>query len=116
MAYDIFLQNNSSKQEWVVTGLENSSDNNLYLRFDDFSMPVDAPEGEYTYALIYNGRDDVVYDLKDVLLESVLHTEEGDVTLRNLRPMIGLLKYGTVVSDNTTYRKDVNKDFYYRKK
>lgn len=115
MAYDIFLQNNASKQEWVVSGLENSSDNNLYLRFDDFQMPSDAPEGEYTYALIYNGRDDVVYTLKDVLLESVLHTGEGDVVLKNLRPMVGLLKYGNVETEKT-YRTDVNKDFYYRKK
>lgn len=116
MAYDIFLQNNASKQEWVVTGLENTSDNNLYLRFEEFSMPSDAPEGEYTYALIYNGREDVSYDLKDVLLESVIHTGEGDVVLKNLRPLVGLLKYGTVESANTTYRTDVNKDFYYRKK
>lgn len=116
MAYDIFLQNNASKQEWVVTGLENTSDNNLYLRFEDFAMPTDAPEGEYTYAVIFNGRDDVTYELKDVLLESILHTGEGDVKLSILRPLIGLMKYGEVKSDNKTYRTDVNKDFYYRKK
>ena len=116
MAYDIFLQNNASKQEWVVTGLTNTSDNNLYMRFEDFEMPDGAPYGEYTYALIYNGRDDVTYDLKDVLLDSILHTEDGDVKLNDLRPMVGLLRYGDVPNANTTYRTDNNKDFYYRRK
>lgn len=40
--YDLLIQNNATKKEWVISGLENVSDNNLYFYFDDFEMPEDA--------------------------------------------------------------------------
>lgn len=115
MPFDLIIQNNASKKEWVIRGLDNVSPSNLYLQFDNFTMPADCPEGEYTYVCIYNERTDVIYEVKDELLKTILHTGEGDIELVHLRPLVGLLKYGTVKAD-ATYRKDTNKDFYIRRK
>lgn len=111
--YDIILQNNASKQEWAVTGLTDSGNAMAYV-FENFSMPADAPDGEYTGALIFNGREDVQYEFNDVLLDTLVKTEEGDVRLRDLRPEIFLLRYG-VPQEANVYRKE-NKNYYYKSK
>lgn len=113
MGFDMIIQNNASKQEYVIQGLTDKGNPMAYL-FEDFEMPEGAQNGEYYGVLIWNGRDDVEYELKDVLLDTILHTSVGDVLLRDLRPEMFLLKYGTIT--NEVLSLDGDKEFlYYRK-
>lgn len=115
--FDLILQNNGTKQVKAIGGLSNASDNNLYYLFDNFEMPEDLQYGEYSYFLIRNDRDDVEYEFRDVVLDSILHTDDGDVILRDLRPEIGLLKYIDESSTTATPTfRDTERDYYYRKK
>ena len=112
--YDLILQNTASKQEWVIRGLVNVSNVNLYYQFEEFSMPEGANTGEYFYALIWNVRDDVEYTLKDDIMKTIVHTGDGDVKLKDLQPETGILRYGVIEGGNTYRNK--NTDFVYRKK
>ena len=109
--YDLLLQNNASKEFFVYSGLTDASGNHLYYRFD---TELDVPDGEYTYAVLTNNRDDVEYDLNIPLLMTVIHTGEGDVLLRDLQPDTGLLQIGDgkAVLDYDTDR-DNDTIFYY---
>ena len=111
--YDLILQNTASKQEWVLKGLVNVSTVNLYYQFNNFSMPTDAPTGEYFYALIWNVRTDVEYTLRDDILDTIVTTGEGSIKLKDLQPETGILRYGTVEQKNNYRNK--NTDFIYRK-
>lgn len=113
MAFSLILQHTASRKEYVVNGLEDKGTPLSYV-FQDFVMPEDAPEGEYQGYLIYNGRKDVEYELKDVVLDSILHTEDGDVKLKDLRPEIFLMRYG--VPQSPAVYRDNNTEYYYRKK
>ena len=112
--YDLLLQNNGSKEFFVFSGLTDISDNHLYYRFDlDLS---DCKDGEYTYVVQANNRDDVVYDLNIPLLMTILHTEDGDVLLRDLQPATGLLRIGDgvpVYENIYDETQDNNTIFYY---
>lgn len=98
MNFDLILLNNASKQVTILTKLENESMNHLYLEFND--VDLDVPSGEYTYVVIPNDRNDVKYDVKLPILNSVLHTDDGDVLFKDLHPRIGLLKVGLEETDN----------------
>lgn len=111
--FDLILQNNASKQEWVIRGLQNTSESHLSYVIDNFEMPADAPEGEYFYALVWNIREDVEYELKDDILSSIVHTSDSEMQLRDLQPEIGLMRYGNVETKNTYRNK--NNEFLYRK-
>lgn len=115
--YDLILQSCASKQEWVLKGLVNVSNASLYYQFDNFEMPQNAPYGEYSYALIWDVRDDVEFDIKDNILDTIVKTKDGDVPLRLLEPEIGILKYvGEEKKITSNIYKNKNTDFYYRKK
>ena len=111
--YDLLLQNQASKKTYVVSGLIDKSESVLSYLFSGFTMPVGAQEGEYVCALFWNGRRDVVYDLKDSLLDTVARTGEGDIQIRFLLPEIFILKYGKITSPYAS--KDQSKEYYYRK-
>lgn len=111
--FDIILQNSASKKEYLVSGLKDTGNWQAYV-FEGFKMPDSAPFGEYYGALIWNGRDDVEYDFRDVLLDTVLHTGEGDVLLRDLRPEIFVLRYGQV-EPAVIYREKDTEFIYYKK-
>lgn len=113
--FDILIQNNASKEIFILPQMENMSENNLYLQFDNVNFPSGVVDGEYTYAVIYNDRDDVVYETNIVLMKTVLKTGEGDFVLGDLKPLTGLLRVGEV-QDSNTYKKDENKTIYYYKK
>lgn len=111
--YDLILQNNASKEHFIYSGLTNSSTNHLYYRFD---VELDVPDGEYTYAILIDNREDVEYELKTPVLSSILHTEDGDVVLRDLQPSTGLLQIGegkTVYDNVYDETNDKNTIFYY---
>lgn len=89
MNFDIIFVNNASKKVKILQKQENVSEDKDYLCFEN--VVLDLPDGEYTYAAIYNARDDVRYDVKNDLLETVVMTNEGNVPLKVLRPLMGLL-------------------------
>ena len=89
MNFDIIFVNNASKKVKILQKQENVSEDKDYLCFEN--VELDLPDGEYTYAAIYNARNDVRYDVKNDLLETVVMTDEGNVPLKVLRPLMGLL-------------------------
>ena len=89
MNFDIIFVNNASKKVKILQKQENVSQDKDYLCFEN--VILDLPDGEYTYAAIYNARDDVRYDVKNDLLDTVVMTDEGNVPLKVLRPLMGLL-------------------------
>lgn len=96
--YDVVLQNNASKEFFLLSGLEDVSLNHLYAEFDE--VDIDAPEGEYTYAMI-GAVEDAEWELKTPLLSSILHYNDKDVVLKDLHPAIGLLRIGHITQENT---------------
>lgn len=111
--YDLLLENNATKQFFIYSGLTDTSDNHLFYRFD---TELDVPDGEYTYVVLINNRDDVVYDMNLPILETILHTGEGDVLLRDLQPSTGLLQIGDgvpVYENIYDETQDNNLIFYY---
>lgn len=111
--YDLLLENNASKEFFVYSGLTDASDNHLFYRFD---VELDVPDGEYSYVVLVNNRDDVEYDLNTPLLSTILHTGEGDVLLRDLQPTTGLLRVGAgkpVYENVYDETQDNNLIFYY---
>ena len=113
MVYDLILQNNATKREYLFKGLVDKG-NRLAHRFLDFDMPLDAPYGEYTGYLVYDGRSDVEYDFKDVVLESVVSTAVGSVRLRDLKPEVFLLKYVGGETEQE-YRERDTRYYYYER-
>ena len=89
MNFDIIFMNNASKKVKILQKQENVSEDQDYLRFENVHLYL--PDGEYTYAVIFNARDDVRYDVKNDLLETVVITDRGNVPLKVLRPLTGLL-------------------------
>ena len=113
--YTLILQHNATKKEYVINNLRDVGNNISYV-FENFTMPAGAQDGEYTGALFYNGRIDVTYTMKDVLLNTILHTGEGDCKLRDLLPEVFLMKYGKGEQTIYIYRDtDVEYVFYQRK-
>lgn len=113
--YSIILQNNTSKKIYRYDRLSDMSDNNLYIKFEDFYFTQGEPDGEYTYYLYWNDREDVEYEYSEVPINTVLKTGEGNVTLKDLQPLTGLLRIGKLKS-NTIYRKNNERNEYlYRK-
>ena len=89
MKFDIIFVNNASKKVKILQSQENVSEDQECLRFEN--VKLDLPDGEYTYAVICNVRDDVRYDVKNDLLETIVSTNDGNVPLKVLRPLTGLL-------------------------
>lgn len=119
--YDVIIQNNGSKETFLLSGLTDTSENHLYHRFE---AEISAPEGEYTYAVLQNSRDDVNYAFKVPLLDTIVYADGQQVVLRYLQPATGLLRVGKKVEpaniyDNAapesgqTQNNDDNTIFYY---
>lgn len=89
MKFDIIFMNNASKKVKILQKQENVSKDKDYLCFEN--VELDLPDGEYTYAAIFNARDDVRYDVKNDLLETIAMVNKWNVPLKVLRPFTGLL-------------------------
>ena len=120
--FDILFQNNASREFTILTGLTNTSTTDLYLQFE--GIELDVPEGEYTYAVLCNSRYDVQYETKTPILDTIVHTNDGDVILKDLCPLTGLMRvgeidetnvYDTEKADTFPYdgKKDNNSTIYY---
>lgn len=114
MPFDLIIQNNASKEVFLISGLTDYSDTSLSYLFKNFSMPAAAQDGEYTCVLFRNGREDVVYEFKNDILDSIAHTDEGDIEFKYLRPEVFLMKYG--VNEGAYSYKKSEKIYAYRKK
>lgn len=112
--FDIILQNNGDKRIFLLSGMTNVSENQLYLDFENVELPDGAENGEYTYAVIANDLSGTVYDFKSEILETIVTASGVSVTLRDLKPLIGLLRVGNIEEKNV-YQPKNNKTYYYKK-
>lgn len=111
--YTVLLQNNASKEFYNYSGLTNESPSHLFYKFN---VELDIPDGEYTIAVFINNRDDVNYEFKTPLLETILKVEGyDDIPLRDIQPSLGLLRIGEKAPAENIYEggNDDNKIFYY---
>lgn len=108
--FDLLLQNNATKVCYLLQELENVSTTDLYLEFVE--VDLDLPEGEYTYAVVPNDREDTEYVFTTPILKTLVITGDGQVELEDLNPRTGLLRIGKVERNNTVYDDD-NKTIYY---
>ena len=108
--YTLILRNNATNEVSVYDGLQNVGNARLYLEFQD--VELDVPDGEYTYAAFDNDRDDITYDFKSNILDSVIHTDDGDVELRDINPRVGLMRIG-IVEEANTYDNNDKQTYYY---
>jgi hypothetical protein len=112
--YDLILVNNASKQFYLYTGLTDSGDSHLYHKFD---IDIDAPDGEYTFVVVYNTRTDVTYNFKVPVLDTIVHVGDEEIVLRDLQPSTGLLRIGENVDPENVYDETSEKNnpttFYY---
>ena len=109
--YTLILQNNASNEFSIFSGLTNASDNNLYVRFDDIDLGL--PDGEYTYLLFICDIDEVEYSFKNPILDSDVKVEDDVFQLRDLCPVVGLMRIGEVEDANIYDNKDTTRTFYY---
>lgn len=110
--YTLILRNNSTNEVRVFDDLTDVGGARLYLQFED--VELDIPDGEYTYAVFETRRDDITYDFKANILDSILHTEDGDVELRDIHPRVGLMRIGLVQETNQYQdNKNTANDTYY---
>lgn len=114
--YDIIIQNAASKEVFVLSGLTPTVENGLYAQFEDVELPERATNGEYSYVFIQNRLSGVTYTPKTDLQDTIVTYSGQSYTLRDLRPMTGLLRVGTVESKNEYQPKAKNKNYYYEKK
>lgn len=107
--YTLILRNNASNEVEVISGLTNVSEKRLYLQFD---ADIDAPDGEYTYAAYPCDRNDVNYDFRANLLDSILSVDDLEFQLRDLNPRYGIIRIGDI-TPTAQYDNDDNQTYYY---
>lgn len=111
---DLIFQNNGDRRMWIVSGITPAEQNHLIIKFTDLELPADAPEGEYTYALIVNEYGSAVtYNLKTDLLDTEVTYNDKTYILRDLAPITGLMRIGGVPTEKNIYQRK-NKNYYYK--
>lgn len=113
MKYDLFVQNNASREIYQFLGLSNVSDGKLYIKFED--IDIQGEDGEYTYALIANTRDDVEYELAAMMMDSRAVIDGVEYDFKDLRPLTGLMRIGEP-KEQLIYVEDDenNNDWFYK--
>ena len=119
--FDLILQNNASREFYLYQGLENASPTELYIEFDD--VDIDAPDGEYTYALICNDNSGVTYTFRTPILDTIVAVDGITSTLKQMKAYTGLMRIGEVETENVydddhisfpyDGKKDNNSTLYY---
>lgn len=121
--YRLILQNNATKEIHSIGGLVNTSETDLYLKFDDVSIDT-LEDGEYTYYCIMDNFDDTLVVVLDednggsVVLDFdiVVYDKGVEVSrtqLRDINPLVGLLRIGDVAATDNSYNNEENKTYYY---
>lgn len=99
--YILIIQNNSTKQSYVFSGLTNANESGYYLKFDNFRSLVEEhnlSDGEYQYALIKD--EGYTIEPKPIILDTIAIKDGVSRTLRQLNASTGILKIGEVKSSN----------------
>ena len=115
MKYDLLLQNNGSKEVFILSGLESTVESRLYVEFDNLELPAKAKNGEYTYALVLDTLTGVSYKPKNGLLETIVEYSGATYQLKDLNPLMGLMRVGEIEEKNQYQEKPKNKSYYYKK-
>lgn len=116
MKYDLFFQNNGSKQVFSVLGVEDVDANPYYLTFKDFVMPEGMEDGEYTYVVFADMLEGVEFEYRACLLDSVARYDGGEYEFRQLKPLTGLLRIGEPAEEgDTIFAKSNNENIYYKR-
>lgn len=90
--YLLILENCTSKQVWQFY-LKNLSTNKLFYEFD-FTMPDDAPAGEYNYYLVWNTYNNLKIDINGDILDSIITLPNGQqLKFSDTLPETGIIKY-----------------------
>ena len=109
--YDLLIQNSASRATYVFSGLTDLSENHLFYHFE---LDLGVAEGEYTYVVLRNDRNDVEYEFHTPILETVVHIEgEDDIILKYLQPSTGLLRVGEKVEPENIYDDNNNDTIFY---
>lgn len=111
--YNLIIQNNGSREFFVIRNLKNVSTNDLYLRFQGVDLPEGVVDGEYTYAVFTSDGDDYEIEPKTPILDTILTADDTSITLRDLTPIMGLMRVGKVEDSNVYDEKENNTTFYY---
>lgn len=109
--YDLILLNSASREFFLFSGLTDTSETHLYHKFEDLNL--DVPDGEYTYCLLRNERDDVVYDFKTPLGDTIIHADDQEIVLKDLQAPTGLLRVGSEIKPTNTYDNNKEKTIFY---
>lgn len=114
--YDILLQNNGTREVFVLKRVRSEEENRLFIRFEGVDIPEGMKNGEYTYAVIKNliGTE-VEYRPKADFLDTLAVYDDQSYTLRDLKAITGLLRVGEVEEKAVYQEKEKNKNYYYQK-
>lgn len=112
--YDILLQNNATREVFILNKVISEEETRLFIRFESVVLPQNAPNGEYTYAVIKNLREDVRYTPKADFLDTLAEVDDKSYTLRDLKAITGLLRVGEVEDSAVYQEKAKNKNYYYK--
>lgn len=107
--FTLILKNNTSNEVKVYNNLSGKM-TLTKVSFD--KIIIDEPDGEYEYLLFLNYRDDVDYIFYSKLLDSVVKIKNTYIPIKNLRPLIGMLKIVNNKIENSIYEDSYNLFFY----
>lgn len=123
MKFDLILQNNASREFFILSGLQNTSSTELYLQFDDVEMPEGVQDGEYTYAVVEDDENELIFTPKTPILDTIITKDGEDIVLKTLCHLTGLMRVGEVENSNVydddhisfpyDGKKDNNSTIYY---
>lgn len=116
MKYDIFFQNNGSKEVFQLLGIEDKSDNPYYLTFKDLILPEGIMDGEYTYVVFANTLKEgkCTYEFGGGLMDSLVMVDGKGYSFKDLKPLTGLMRVGEPKTDSNMYKKNnESKGYYY---
>lgn len=88
MDYTLIIQNNASKEFFIISGLTDSVDNHLYHKFEDVELQI--PAGEYDYILLPQA-EGVEHILRTPLITSSFIISGETHSFKELTPPTGIL-------------------------
>ena len=109
LKFTLILKNNTSNEVTIYDNLHGEMTLSK-VTFDN--IIIDSEDGEYTYLLFLNYRDDVEYIFYNNIIDSVVKIKNNYIPIKNLRPMIGILKIDNNKIENSVYENQYNLFFY----
>lgn len=112
--FAMLLQNNASREVFVLYDLVDKAMNAMFYTFE-VAMPTTAQAGEYTYYII------PALSVKDIepnvqpLISNVIRSDGSRITLAELKPETGILRYEENGNDKNIYPKAQSSFIYYQR-